>query len=66
MLFVIIFMQFAQTMISKYQYKVNLESQKKDAEKVLDDAVNFVSRLKDINKTLSKDLVLAKLNKKVL
>ena len=57
---------FAKEERTKYQYKVNLESQKKDAEKVLDDAVNFVSRLKDINKTLSKDLVLAKLNKKVL
>ena len=57
---------FAKGERTKYQYEVNLESQKKDAEKILDDAVNFVSRFKDINKTLSKELVLAKLNKKTL
>jgi len=50
----------------KYQYEVNMESQRKDAEKILDDAVNFVSRLKDIDKTLSKELVLNKLGKKAL
>lgn len=55
---------FAKEERTKYQYEVDIESQKKDAKKVLDDAVNFVSRLKDINKTLSKELVLAKLNKK--
>ncbi|MFH1053160.1 MAG: HEPN domain-containing protein [Candidatus Woesearchaeota archaeon] len=57
---------FAKEERTKYQYEVNLESQKKDAENVLEDAVNFVSRLKDISKTLSKELVLAKLNKKTL
>lgn len=57
---------FAKDERTKYQYEVNLESQKKDAEKILDDAVNFVSRLKGIGKTLSKELVLAKLNKKTL
>ena len=57
---------FAKEERTKYQYEVNLESQRKDAEKILDDAVNFVSRLKDISKTLSKELVLAKLGKKTL
>ena len=57
---------FAKEERTKYQYEVNLESQKKDAEKILNDSVNFVSRLKDIGKTLSKELVLAKLGKKVL
>ena len=57
---------FAKEERTKYQYEVNLESQKKDAEKILGDAVNFVSRLKDIGKTLSRELVLAKLKKKTL
>ncbi len=57
---------FAKEERTKYQYEANIESQKKDAEKVLDDATNFVSRLKDINKTLSKEIVLSKLNKKTL
>ena len=57
---------FAKEERIKYQYEVNLESQKKDAEKILNDAVNFISRLKDIDKTLSKELVLAKLGKKTL
>jgi len=57
---------FAKEERTKYQYEVNLESQKKDTEKVINDAVNFVSRLKDIEKTLSKEIVLAKLNVKVL
>ena len=57
---------FAKEERTKYQYEVNLESQKQDAERILDDAVDFVSRLKDINRTLSKELVLAKLNKKTL
>src|SRR3989338_8732512 len=57
---------FAKDERTKHQYEVNLESQKKDAEKILDDAVNFVSRLKGIIKTLSKELVLAKLGKKTL
>ncbi|MBI2130077.1 hypothetical protein HYU07_07680 [Candidatus Woesearchaeota archaeon] len=34
--------------------------------KILDNAATFVSRLKDIDKTLSKELVLSKLNKKTL
>ncbi len=57
---------FAKEERTKYQYEVNLESQKKDAEQILEDAVNFVSRLKDISKTLSKELVLVKLGKKTL
>ncbi len=57
---------FAKEERTKYQYKVNLESQKEDAEKILDDAVNFVGRLKDIDKNLSKELILAKLGKKTL
>ncbi len=57
---------FAKEERTKYQYEANLESQEKDAEKILNDAVNFVSRLKDIDKTLSKELVLSKLNKKAL
>lgn len=57
---------FAKGERTKYQYEVNLESQKKDAEKILNDAVNFVSRLKDIDRNLSKELVLAKLGKKTL
>lgn len=57
---------FAKEERTKHQYEVNLESQKKSAEKILDDAVNFVIRLKDIDKTLSKELVLAKLGKKSL
>lgn len=57
---------FAKEERTKYQYEVNLESQKKNAEKILDDAVTFVNRLKDINKTLSKELVLKKLGKKIL
>ncbi len=51
---------------TKYQYEVNLESQKKDAEIIFNDAVNFVSRLKDIDKKLSKELVLNRLSKKSL
>lgn len=51
---------------TKYQYEVNVESQKEDAEKILNDAVNFVSRLKEMEKTTSKDVVLAKMNKKSL
>src|SRR3989338_2111354 len=57
---------FAKEERTKYQYEVNLESQKKDAEKILDDAVNFVSRLKDIGTILSKELILSKLGKKTL
>ena len=57
---------FAKEERTRYQYGVNLESQKKDAEKILNDAVNFVSRLKDIEKNLSKELTLAKLGKKAL
>jgi len=57
---------FAKEERTKYQYEVNLDSQKKDAENILNDAVNFVSRLKDINKTLSKELVLSRLGKKTL
>jgi len=57
---------FAKEERTKYQYEVNLESQKKNAEKILNDAVNFVSRLKDIDKTLSKELVLTRLDKKAL
>jgi len=57
---------FAKEERTKYQYEVNLESQKKDAEKILNDAVDFVSRLKDINKILSRELVLNKLGKKAL
>ena len=51
---------------TKYQYEANIGYQKKDAEKILNNAVNFVSRLKDIDKTLNKDLVLIKLAKKTL
>ncbi len=54
---------FAKEERTKYQYEVNLESQKKNVEKILNDAVNFVSRLKDIDKTLSKELVLTRLGK---
>ena len=57
---------FAKEERTKYQYEVNIDSQKKDTEKVLNDAVTFVSRLKDIDKTISKELVLSKLSKKVL
>jgi len=57
---------FAKEERTKYQYEVNLESEKKNAEKILNDAVNFVSRLKDIDKTLSKELVLTRLDKKAL
>jgi|SRR3989338_918763 len=57
---------FAKEERTKYQYEVNLESQKKDTEKILNDAVNFVSRLKDIGKILSKELILSKLGKKTL
>ena len=51
---------------TKYQYEVNIESEKKETEKIVENAANFVSRLKDIEKTLSKELVLHKLNKKSL
>lgn len=57
---------FAKEERTKYQYEANIGSQKKDAEKIFNDAVNFVSRLKDIDKTLSKELVLNKLAKKAL
>ena len=57
---------FAKEERTKYQYDVNLDSQKKDAEKILEDAVCFVSRLKDLNRSLSKELLLVKLNKKSL
>jgi uncharacterized protein (UPF0332 family) len=51
---------------TKYQYEVNLNTQKKDAENVLNDATNFVSRLKDMDKTLSRELVLIRLGRKAL
>ena len=57
---------FAKEERTKYQYAANLGSQKNDAEKVLNDAASFVSRLKDIGKVLSKELVLKKLDKKSL
>ena len=57
---------FAKRERIRYQYGANKESQEKDAEKILNDAVNFISRLKDIEKTLSKELILKKLNKKTL
>ena len=57
---------FAKEERTKYQYEVNIESQKDYAEKILNDAVNFVSRLKDIKKTLSKELILSKLRQKAL
>jgi len=57
---------FAKEERKKYQYDVNVESQKEDAEKILNDAVNFVSRLKEMEKTTSKEVVLAKMNKKLL
>ena len=41
---------FAKEERTKYQYEVDIESQKKGAEKILDDSVNFINRLKDINK----------------
>lgn len=57
---------FAKDERTRHQYEVNTESQKKDAEKVLNDAVDFVSKLKDVDKTLSKELILAGLGKKSL
>ena len=57
---------FAKEERTKYQYEVDVESQKDDAEKVLNNSVNFVSRFRDINKTLSKEQVLIILNKKSL
>lgn len=57
---------FAKEGRTKYQYAANLGSQKNDAEKVLNDAASFVSRLKDIGKVLSKELVLKKLGKQSL
>lgn len=57
---------FAKEERTRYQYDVNIESQEKDAEKILNDAVNFVSRLKEMEKTTSKEVVLAKMNKKSL
>jgi uncharacterized protein (UPF0332 family) len=57
---------FAKEERTKYQYEANIESQRKNTEKILNDAVNFVSRLKEIDKTLSKELVLTRLGKKAL
>jgi len=50
----------------KYQYEVNIESQKKGPKDVFNNAVDFVSRLKNIEKTLSKEFVLKRLGKKSL
>lgn len=57
---------FAKEERAKYQYNANIELQKKDAEKILNDARSFVNRLRDIEKTLSKELVLKKLGKQSL
>tara|TARA_Y100000310_G_C20625296_1_gene785509 strand:- start:945 stop:1559 length:615 start_codon:yes stop_codon:yes gene_type:complete len=57
---------FAKEKRTTYQYDASLESEKKETEKILEDAVNFISRLKDIGKTLNKELVLVKLGKKAL
>lgn len=57
---------FAKEERTKYQYTPEQNSQRKDAEKILKDATNFVSRLKDINKTLSKELVANKLGTRML
>ena len=57
---------FAKEKRTTYQYDARLESEKKETGKILEDAVNFVSRLKDSEKTLSKELVLVKLGKKSL
>lgn len=57
---------FAKEERTKYQYGANLESQKKDAEKVLSDSITFVSRLKDIGMVLSRELVLKKLDRNYL
>ncbi|MAF35990.1 hypothetical protein CL622_02630 [archaeon] len=63
--FVVSYM-FAKEERKKYQYEVSLTIQKKDTEKILHDATNFVSRLKDINQTISKELVLSRLGEKSL
>ena len=57
---------FAKDERMKYQYEANAESQKREAQKILEDASDFVSRLKDIDKTLSKEIVLIKLSKRNL
>ena len=48
----------------KYQYSVDVDSQEQEAKEILENAMNFVSRLKEIDKTVSKELVLKRLDKK--
>ena len=57
---------FAKEKRKEYQYEANIVSEEKEASKILDNAVNFVAKLKDIEKILSKELVLKRLNKKSL
>ncbi|MBI2138727.1 HEPN domain-containing protein [Candidatus Woesearchaeota archaeon] len=57
---------FAKEQRMKSQYGAEQVSEMANAEKVMDDASLFVSRLKDIEKNLIKDMVLQKLGKREL
>ena len=48
----------------KYQYKADQTSQEDNSKKILDNAITFVGRLKDISTNLSKELILTRLNRK--
>lgn len=57
---------FAKEERTKYQYDAGAKSQKNEAGMILNDAADFIIRLKDIEKTLNKELVIRKLGKKAL
>lgn len=57
---------FAKEKRIHYQYSASTESAETEAGKILEDAAIFVSRLEEIEKTLSKELVMARLGKKSL
>ncbi|MFH1592047.1 MAG: HEPN domain-containing protein [Candidatus Woesearchaeota archaeon] len=50
----------------KYQYKADQATQEKNAKKILNGAVIFVNKLKEISTSLNKDLVLIRLGKRAL
>ncbi len=57
---------FAKEKRTHYQYSASTESAETEAGRILEDAAIFVSRLAEIEKTLSKELVMARLGKKSL
>lgn len=57
---------YAKERRTSYQYNAYLEAERKEAEIVLENAADFVSKLKEIEKHLSRELVLARLGRKAL